>query len=400
MSGSLIDELGSKQVWEKYYSYKASLIGGAGPSEEIREFIDSGAYTDVYETIASGGDLPLPSKAVISKMSSQKKRTVYTYPYDWNMTFKLMTYLMLRKYDHLYCSDLYSFRPARTAKDAVRRFVRLPGIDRMYSYKVDISNYFNSVPVDRLVPEVREVLADDVSLSSLLVSLLEEPCVNDRRQVIRESKGIMAGTPQASFYANLYLRDMDMYFHERGIPYARYSDDIIVFATSREEVEQHACKIRGILADKGLSVNPDKECFSSPEEGWTFLGFCYREGVVDIAPSSVRKIKQKMRRKTRALKRWYDRQNKEPRMAAVAFIRVFNRKLFDVRDDNDLTWSRWYFPVINTDKSLHEIDRYAVECLRYLMSGTRGKSRFNVRYEELKEMGLRSLVHEYYESEG
>jgi hypothetical protein len=42
------------------------------------------------------------------------------------------------------------------------------------------------------------------------------------------------------------------------------------------------------------------------------------------------------------------------------------------------------------------IDLYAQDLLRYLISDTHTKSRYNVRYEDLKAMGYRSLVHEYY----
>ena len=65
--------------------------------------------------------------------------------------------------------------------------------------------------------------------------------------------------------------------------------------------------------------------------------------------------------------------------------------------DNDLTWSFWYFSVLTTTKSLNEIDRYAQECVRYLISGKRTKARFNVRYEQMKELGYKSLVHAFYE---
>ena len=70
--------------------------------------------------------------------------------------------------------------------------------------------------------------------------------------------------------------------------------------------------------------------------------------------------------------------------------------MLEVNDDSDLTWSLWFFPVITTPKSLHVIDLYAQDLLRYLISDTHTKSRYNVRYEELKAMGYRSLVHEYY----
>ena len=37
-----------------------------------------------------------------------------------------------------------------------------------------------------------------------------------------------------------------------------------------------------------------------------------------------------------------------------------------------------------------------VHAIRYLAGGTRTKARFFVRYETLKELGYRSLVHEFF----
>ena len=64
-------------------------------------------------------------------------------------------------------------------------------------------------------------------------------------------------------------------------------------------------------------------------------------------------------------------------------------------EDNELSWSFWFFSMINTDKSLHEIDLYAQDCLRFLISGTRTKARYNIRYDDLKALGYKSLVHHY-----
>ena len=84
------------------------------------------------------------------------------------------------------------------------------------------------------------------------------------------------------------------------------------------------------------------------------------------------------------------------RSAAAAFIRVFNRKLLETTSDNEQSWSRWFFSVITTTQSLRVIDRYAQDSLRYLLSDKRTKARFNIRYETLKALGCRNLVHEYY----
>ena len=433
---SLVSKLSSKESWDELLLYKTKLAVRGKSQADLEKIIADQSYIPAVRRISSGEPFPLPRRAVISKMSSQKKRVVYIYPEPENTVLKLLTYLLLRRYDGLFSDGLYSFRPGVTAKDAVRKLRRTPGISRMWSYKVDISNYFNSVPVERFLPVLKNAVADDPELFDFLSGLLKEPRVLDysnspqelgeeeeRGSIIEEQKGIMAGTPLSAFYANLYLMDMDCHFQDAGVPYARYSDDIIVFAESKERVEALAQEIRDFLAAKGLSVNPKKEQFSSPEEGWTFLGFTYKDGVTDIAPATVTKIKGKMRRKARALVRWREKNGRTGEQAAAAFIRVFNRKLLGISKqtdapedvqgpdkemelqinsldgplgEHDLTWSLWFFPVISTTASLQVIDSYAQDCLRFIISGKHTKSRFNVRYEDLKALGYRSLVHEYY----
>ncbi len=393
---SLLEKMSDPAVWEAFYAYRTSLACPKADAQELRKFITERAFLPVTELIGAGGRFPLPRRAVISKMHSQKKRVVYIYPPAENTVMKLLTWLLLRKYDGLFSDGLYSFRPGRSAKDAVRRLTRMRNAGTAWAYKADIHNYFNSVPVGRLLPKLEKVLADDPELFRFLRRLLEEPEVLEKGQPVTEEKGIMAGTPIASFYANLYLMDLDEAFAREGIPYARYSDDIIVFGGSREEVQERAERIRTFLAEAGLTVNPDKEQFFAPEEGWTFLGFSYREGTVDIAPVTVAKLKAKMRRKTRALDRWRRRNAYDGEKAAKAFIRIFKRKLLENAGDNDLSWSAWFFSVINTTKSLEAIDAYALDCIRFLVTGKRTKARFNLRYETIKEMGWQNLVHAYY----
>jgi hypothetical protein len=120
---------------------------------------------------------------------------------------------------------------------------------------------------------------------------------------------------------------------------------------------------------------------------------------VDVAPATIRKLKQKMKRKADALKRWKDRNGVGGERAAAAFIRIFNKKLLESPEDSELSWSRWFFPVINSDEGLHTVDRYAPQCIRYLISGKHNKSAFRVKYEDMKALGYRSLVHEFYRND-
>ena len=392
----MLDLLSDPEVWERFYQYKTNLACPKAFAKELRGFIDGEEYLPVIENLKKGAPFPIPKKAVISKMGSKKKRVVYIYPEPENTVLKLLTYLLLRKYDGIFAGNLYSFRPGRTAKDAMRKLIRTPGIRQKYAYKVDISNYFNSVDLSILLPVLEATLSDDPRLFSFLHRLLTEPFVLENGRQVREEKGIMAGTPLSSFYANLFLKEMDAWFEERQIPYARYSDDVIVFAATREETERYAEVIRRFLEDRSLTVNPAKEEYYTPETGFTFLGFSHHAGAIDIAPATVRKLKDKMRRKARALERWRARNGLDRERSAKAFIRVFNRKLMESSPDNDLSWSRWFFSVINRTESLQVIDRYAADEVRFLLTGKRTKGRFNARYADLKALGFKSLVHAYY----
>lgn len=393
---SLLDELSRAETWEAFYQYKIGLARSRDETKQLRAYVDGRVYLPVCEAIGRGESFPLPRRAVISKLHSEKKRIVYIYPEPENTLLKLLTWLLLRRYDGLFSPGLYSFRPGRTAKDAIRSLLAVPGLKTMYAYKADISNYFNSIDVSRFLPELETVLGEDSALFRFLSALLAEPRVLENGKELTEQKGIMAGTPLSAFYANLYLKDLDGAFSALGVPYARYSDDIILFAPTEAETQAYAARLRSFLAERGLALNPTKETFFTPESGWTFLGFCCRDGVIDIALATMDKLKAKMRRKTRALSRWRDRTGHTGEQAAAAFLRIFNRKLLEAPTGSELSWSSWFFSVINTTQSLHEIDRYAQDCLRFLISGKRTKARFNVRYEDLKALGYQSLVHAYY----
>ena len=393
---SLLFHLSEKEYWERFFDYRALLADDRRALERLRSFIDEEAYIPVCETILSGKEFPLPERKVISKLSSAKKRIVYTYPYAENMTLKLLTWMVLRKYDSLFPSNLFSFRPQKNAKDAVRYLRSVPYLSEKYSYKLDVSDYFNSIPVEMIAEMISTAVSDDPLLGRFMISLLKEEKCFSQGKVVVEKKGIMAGTPLSSFFANLYLSDMDRQFADEGATYIRYSDDIIVFADSENKIDEYEKRIKDFIAQKQLLVNENKEFRTLPGGDFSFLGFEFRGETIDVSPVTIKKLKGKMKRKARSLARWCERNDIETENGAKAFIRIFNRKLFEAPAGNELSWSRWFFSIINTDESLREIDEYAQNLLRTLISGTNSKARFNIRYSYLKKLGYKSLVSEYF----
>lgn len=392
----ILSRLSSETEWEAYYNHKVcqgNLFDK--DAKDLCGFIADKEYLRIAEKIQNGETFLPPRKKLISKSKVGKKRVVYTYGREENYVLKLIAFL-LRDYDHVFAPNLYSFRKNRGVKLATSEILKIKNLNDYYVYKVDISDYFNSVDICILMPELRTVLSDNLALYEFLRGLLECPYAEFEGTLIKEQKGIMAGVPISGFLANLYLRDMDFLFYENAIPYMRYSDDIIAFAKTGEELQEHINLIGDTLAKRGLKVNEEKELVTEPKQQWTFLGFSYDNGTIDICPVSFEKLKAKMRRKTRALARWASKKGVHGERAARAFVKRFNAKLYDNPVYNELTWTRWFFPVINTDRTLKHIDAYMQDCIRYLATGKRTKAKYNFKYEDIKALGYRSLVNEYY----
>ncbi len=393
---NIINKLFEKEIWEAFLAHKIEQ-GNISEKDiaDLRIFVDKNEYIPVLNKIKNSEGFSAPQKTLISKSKAGRKRTVYTFGREENYVLKLISFL-LRDYDCLFSPNLYSFRKESGVKKAAEDVLKIRDLDNRFVYKADISDYFNSVDVDILLPDLKKALSDDFDLYMFFEALLRSPYVQYNGELIEERKGIMAGVPVSAFLANFYLRELDEYFFKQSIPYIRYSDDILVFAKDESELDESINVIKNCLFSKKLAINPDKETITNPGEKWTFLGFSYQSGTIDISDVSFEKLKAKMRRKTRSLSRWASKKNLPGEYAARAFVKRFNAKLYDNPVYSELTWTRWFFPVINTDETLKKIDEYMQDCIRYLATGKRTKSRYGFRYEDIKNLGYRNLVNEYY----
>ena len=365
--------------------------------EDLSSFIHNKEYIGVIDKIKNKVDFLPPLKKIISKQYSTKKRVVYSFSREENYVLKLLTYLLIRQYDFVFAKNLYSFRAKHGVKKAINFLRGDRYLSNKYVYQVDIHDYFNSVDVNLLLPNLKMIMKEEAEAYSFIERLLTDSRVKmSNGDIVYEKKGIMAGIPISSFLANVYLYQLDWYFFNNGIRYARYSDDIIVFACNELERQNCISYIHSYLKDMSLTVNLEKESISNPHEQWSFLGVSYHDGIFDISPISAKKLKKKMWRKSRALLRWKNRKGIENIHAAKAFVKSFNKKLYDNPKSSELTWTRWYFPIINTTETICMIDHYMQECIRYIATEKRTNKRFDFKYDMIKDLGYKSLVHEYY----
>ena len=398
MAMSLLNILSDEKVWIDFYEQKVDpTYFRISDAQQLFNYVREKRYLPVVNRIYSGEGLSVPQKKRIAKSDTSKKRIVYCLPENETIVLKLLTWLMIRKYDWFLSDNLYSFRPNYGAKDALRKLTSDPEISQYYSYKLDVRNYFNSVDVNLLLPVLKELFADHVPLYNFMASQLSDTRALDGDTVVEEQKGVMAGMPYAVFLANIFLTQLDREFEKnQDVIYCRYSDDIIIFAKDKDTIDAAKEKLLKTLAELHLEVNPDKVVETAPGQPWTFLGFKCNGRQIDVSRISVEKLKAKMRRKARAIDRWRKANGKEGWMAARAFIKHFNKKLYTSESNSEVNWSWWYFPIITTEKSLKEIDVYMQDCIKFVATGSRTKSRFNFTYDKMKELGLQTLVNKWF----
>lgn len=380
--------------------------------------------------------LPLPLRREINKTGSTKKRVIYSYPDDFNRLLKMIAF-RLYQYDDKFAPNCYAFRRGTGVRSAVKRVqhiilssLRDPTHPTgKYCLKVDISNYFNSIDVDILLEKMDFIRINDPNLYYLFKEMLtadmaiiqsdktntiqkpnvahesnithgtnivHEPNIAHKSNIIHEKRGAMAGTPVSPFFANVYLMELDWYFHNNNIDYFRYSDDILIFADSYKELMEYKDILYSEITKANLSLNPDKVRCYNPGEAIDFLGLQFHNGEIDISENTKRKMKARIKRKAEALRRWAYRKNLTGDKAAKGFIKTMNHKFYDNGDDKDFSWSRWFFPNLTTAKSLSELDEYMQEYIRYCVTGRHYKGNYRITYEQMKAWGYRNLVHEYY----
>ena len=399
---SLIDELKSKETWENFRNYKS--FHSCMSNREMRlldEFINGERYKALGDAFTPEGfAVSTPEKRVINKSGSRKKRVVYTFTTDEMYMLKLLTWL-LYKYDDRINPSCYSFRRNMTAKKAIGNILLTPGLDGKYVLKADIHDYFNSMPSEGIVRALQRVITDDDRLLEFLTKLFSgneafEKAEGQEKRKVCENRGAMAGVPVSAFIANIYLEPLDSLFESLGNGYYRYSDDILIFADTKEELLGYKNLLKEKTEEAGLKLNEEKTKIFEPGEGFEFLGIKYKDGETDLADATVKKMKDKIRRKCRSLYRWRKKKDFDFDKAAKVVIRIFNMKYFDTAEMMDFTWSRWFFPVLTTDRSLKILDAYLVNELRYIHSGRHYKGNYAVTYEHLKELGFLSLVNEYH----
>lgn len=336
-----------------------------------------------------------------------KRRTLYIPPWEERIIDLLLYRLLNRKLHRWFSPNSYAYRnhtygldhcQAKIAQEL--RSTKAP----LYAIKRDIAEYFASVNHELLLEKLRGL----VDQGDYLFRLLEQRvrfAYHDELGSHRAQVGIPFGCASACLFANIYLTELDRQMEALPkVAYFRYADDILLLSPERETAIQAADCLHAELSKLRLATKASHQVdllitassVSDPRFAvvpeFRHLGLLFRAGgEVALSRDKRRKIQNlfrfAFRRAHRRWRRITDSQERARTLATIAAETVEN----GVRNVAILDY---YLRHVSDPSQLPQLDRWLAEEVLSLVFGGHKKGHFRkISFEQLREMGLPSLLH-------
>ncbi len=323
----------------------------------------------------------LPTKKMIP--SSKGKRTVFFLPEVDNILLGAINHC-LHRYDYLFRKEVYLHVLNRGISDVFKSIRNCENFGAMHLFRTDIHAFDSSMDRDEMLRQIDELFAFDDKLRSFLKRYIAFSDYEEGGVIHHDGPAQYTGLPLAGFLENIYLRELDNAIAEQADFYARCSDDILIGSFSAEKIANLACMTKDLLSQKKLSVSETKTFFINGGEPFVFLGWKIEKGKIDFSDDYLRALKRSVSGYARHLLRL----NKKG-YSLRSVVKLANRFIGQM----DL---RSCFNIISQANGLKAIDGFTYDFIRVLSTGNRGKAKYRISHQEIRESGYKSLVNAYY----
>ena len=205
-----------------------------------------------------------------------------------------------KEYEPTFSAFSYGFRPGRSAHDAVSQAEQYINEGHGYVVEIDLEKFFDTVNHDYLMQRIASRVSDKEVLK--LIRRYLQAGVMENGVAVKNEEGTPQGGPLSPLLANILLDELDKELAERGHKFVRYADDINIYTKTQRAAERVKESI-GTYLEKQLKlrVNKEKTKIKTPTKA-KILGFSFWKSQahweIRIAPSSVEKLKLKLKRLT------------------------------------------------------------------------------------------------------
>lgn len=183
----------------------------------------------------------------------------------------------LRRYiEPEFLANSFAYQENKGILGAVQKAQAYIGEKAGYVAEIDIKDYFDSVPHDKMMELIEQRISDQQVLN--LISKYLHCNITDGDKIIEKTKGLVQGNPISTVLSNLYLHSLDMLMEKSGYQWIRFADNIYVyFNTEEKAVDAYNFLVQYIEKELLLFVNSKKSGIYSVMErpilGYEFYKF-------------------------------------------------------------------------------------------------------------------------------
>jgi retron-type reverse transcriptase len=172
--------------------------------------------------------------------------------------------------------------------------------------KCDIHQFFASVNHSILLQIVKKRLKDG-KVMTLLSQIIKSFVVQRNHAAVVTPElirglpsgysGIPIGNLTSQLFANIYMNEFDQWIEQTLLVkhYARYTDDFVIVAETKEELERLLLSIQSFLAEHlQLKLHPHKVTIRKYSQGIDFLGYILLPHHRTLRTTTRRRIRRKM----------------------------------------------------------------------------------------------------------
>ncbi|UCD25836.1 MAG: group II intron reverse transcriptase/maturase [Gemmatimonadota bacterium] len=199
--------------------------------------------------------------------------------------------------DHTFHDRSFGFRHGRSCHDALRLVEDQLRDGYVYVVDADLKGYFDSIPQDKLLQQVRESISDHRVLK-LIEHFLNQRVMEELREWTADA-GVPQGAVLSPVLSNVYLNPLDHLMAEDGFMMVRYADDFVILCRSEFEADVALQTVREWVEAAGLTLHPTKtKIVDSRVNSFQFLGYSFRGEQIHPRSDSLNKLKHTIRQKT------------------------------------------------------------------------------------------------------
>lgn len=197
--------------------------------------------------------------------------------------------------DHTFSPSSFAFRPGRSVHDAIESVRAAITSGLGWVARTDVRKCFATVDHEILRRMLGERFGNP-DIVRLLMGWVEADVVGDD-VATTGWVGIEQGAPISPFLANLYLDALDRALDRRDIRFARYADDIVLFAATAEDADEALRLVASVLRSTlAMSPKSAKTHRFAPGEPIEFLGFRFENDDVHPGADRCDRVVAKLRR--------------------------------------------------------------------------------------------------------